>query len=106
MSSKLTDFLAEKKIDERRLVVASKRIERLTPADRQLKLQKRQAKASDSKEKLEGKPCSGRPVNARLLNAIKAGKPVSGPAKQRVLRAVNRILEQKKEEPVELRALF
>jgi hypothetical protein len=35
-----------------------------------------------------------------------AGKPVSGPAKTRLLRAVNRLLEQKKQAAVDLKTLF
>jgi hypothetical protein len=34
------------------------------------------------------------------------GKEVSGPMKTRILKAVNHILEQKKQEKVDLRALF
>jgi hypothetical protein len=40
------------------------------------------------------------------LNNVLAGKPVAGPAKTRLLRAVNYILAQKKKDPVDLRALF
>jgi len=52
------------------------------------------------------KPHSGRPVTQRALDAVLTGGGVSGPTKSRILRAVNRILEQKKQEPVDLKALF
>jgi len=45
-------------------------------------------------------------VTPRALEAALSGKSVSGPAKTRLLRAVNAVLEQKKLEKVELRTLF
>lgn len=112
MSSKFSDFLKENKLDLRRVYAASKKLEQLKIADRQLKLKKR--KGGDEKEKVgeEGekaapaKPRSGRPVTAQLVAKVNAGKPVSGAAKTRLLRAVNHLLEQKKKSPVELKALF
>lgn len=111
MSTKFQDFLQEKKIDPRRILAASRLEERLRPEDRRLKLAKRQQSASESggdgEEKAEQpKPRSGRPVTPRLLHAASSGKSVSGPAKTRLLRAVNRILQQRKQDPVDLRALF
>ena len=108
---KLEDFLKEKKIDPRRVIAASAKIERLRPEDRAIRLAKRQArKSEDGGKKKEGaaaqKPRSGRPVTEQTLQAAFQGKPLSGPAKTRLLRAVNRLLEQKKMEPVQLSALF
>ena len=61
----------------------------------------------DLAEKKEvAKPRSGRPITPRALNAALAGGPISGPSKQRILRAVNYLLEQKKKDKVELKALF
>ena len=40
------------------------------------------------------------------LTAALEGKSISGPAKTRMLRAVNHILEQRKKPTVDLRALF
>lgn len=110
MATKFAQFIQDNKIDPRRLVATSKRVERLTPTDRRTKLAKSQAKASgkpaeDGEKKLE-KPHSGRPVTPRLIQDATAGKRVSGPAKTRLLRAVNRLLEQGKKSPVDLRALF
>ena len=63
--------------------------------------------SSDDKKESGPKPRSGRPVTPRLVAAASTtGKLVSGPAKTRLLRAVNRILEQKKQPAVELRTLF
>lgn len=111
MSTKFQDFLQEKKIDPRRLLNASRLEERLRPEDRHLKLEQRRRSGSDGGNEGEEnaqrpKPRSGRPVTPRLLHAASTGKPVSGPAKTRLLRAINRILQQRKQDPVDLRALF
>ncbi len=110
MASKFSEFLTENKIDPRRILSSSKQIERLRPEDRQLILAKKNKKEGDAggdDEKAEpAKRRSGRPVTPRLLNQATSGGTISGPAKTRLLRAVNRILEQKKKDPVELRALF
>jgi hypothetical protein len=110
MSSKFAQFLTDNKIDPRRVLAASKDIERLRPEDRAKRLQRRKAKGSDAKPaegaEKPGKPRSGRPATERLLNAATAGKPISGPAKTRLLRAINRVLEQKKKDPAELKSLF
>lgn len=111
MATKFAQFIQDNKIDPRRLVVTSKRLERLRPTDRRTKLVKSQAKASgkpaaeEGEKKLE-KPHSGRPVTPRLVQDASAGKRVSGAAKTRLLRAVNRVLEQGKKSPIDLRALF
>lgn len=109
MATKIADFLSEKKIDSRRLIAASRDIERFRVEDRRIRLAKATARKSEDKKK-EGeatkKPRSGRPVTQRAIDAVLLGKPVSGPTKTRILRAVNRILEQKKQDQVELVALF
>ncbi len=115
MATKFSDFLSEKKIDPRRILAASAKLEKLRPEDRAAKLKKRQAKAkvaaggsADEAAKGEApkKPRSGRPVTQRAIDCAMQGKALSGPQKTRVLRAVNAILEQKKASPVELSALF
>jgi hypothetical protein len=110
MSSQLHTFLTEKKIDVRRLLATSARIERLTAADRAIRLEKRQARAGEDaaakKAAAAKKYRSGRPVTSRALSDLHAGKAVSGPVKTRILRAVNAILEQKKEAAASLRDLF
>jgi hypothetical protein len=113
MASKFAQFLKDNKIDPRRLLVVSRRIERLQPEDRKIKFDKSKAKANpgapaaaDGEKKEAKKPRSGRPVTPRLLDAASNGKPVTGPAKTRLLRAVNRVLEQRKKPAVDLRAVF
>jgi len=103
MASKFQDFLSTHKIDPRRIIVASYAIERLRPEDRVL----RNRKPVEGEDKsARQKPRTGRPVTPRLLESALSGKPVSGPAKQRLLRAVNRILEQKKKDSTDFRSLF
>lgn len=113
MSSKFAEFLEKNKIDPRRVLSASRGLERLRPEDRATRLAKRQAKSGESTPAASGeekaapkKPRSGRPVTQRVINAAQAGKPVPGPAKTRLVRAVNHLLAQKKKEAVDLRALF
>jgi hypothetical protein len=110
MATKFAQFLKDNKIDPRRILTVSKRIERLQPEDRKLKFAKKAAKGDGAKPvegaEKPGKPRSGRPVTPRLIESASIGKPVGGPAKTRLLRAVNRILEQKKKPAVELKAVF
>jgi len=111
MATKIEDFLKEKKIDPRRILVASAEIERLQPEDRQIRLAKRAArKSEDPAKKKEGlagkKPRSGRPVTIEAIHAAYAGKQISGPQKTRILRAVNHVLSQKKQDAIELAAIF
>jgi hypothetical protein len=112
MATKIEDFLKEKKIDPRRILVASSEIERFRPEDRAIRLAKRAARKSEdaATKKKEGlaakKPRTGRPVTPRALSAALVGKALSGPSKTRILRAVNHVLTQKKQEHVELSMLF
>jgi hypothetical protein len=111
MATKFDAFLTEKKIDPRRIIAASTKLERLHPEDRAIRLARRIArKSEDGGTKKEGiaakKPHTGRPVTQRTIDAARKGKEISGPAKTRLLRAVNHLLEQKKLEKVDLKALF
>lgn len=109
MSTKFADFLTEHKIDPRRVIAASAKIERLRPEDRAIHLARAAAKKKDDgddKKDLGPKPRSGRVVTQRLIEAATTGRSVSGSAKTRLVRAVNRILEQKQQSPVDVRALF
>lgn len=110
MATKFAQFLKDNKIDPRRLLVVSKRLERLQPVDRKIKFAKGKSKADGAKpaegDAKPAKPRSGRPVTPRLITAATEGKPVGGPAKTRLLRAVNRILEQKKKPAIELKSVF
>ncbi|MSP24564.1 MAG: hypothetical protein EXR75_05250 [Myxococcales bacterium] len=107
MASKLENWLTENKIDPRRVVAASHIIERLTPADRAVKLKVRLARKKEQPKPVGlAKPHTGRPLSDASLGKALNGITVSGPTKSRVLRAVNRILEQRKKAPVLLRDLF
>ncbi|PIE06138.1 MAG: hypothetical protein CSA75_01090 [Sorangium cellulosum] len=111
MASKFSEFLSEKKIDERRVLAASKQIERLRPEDRAIRLKERIARNSedgitDEMKKNRVKPRSGRPVTRPMMKAALAGKSLSGPQKTRLLRAVNHVLKIKKQDPVDIRVLF
>jgi hypothetical protein len=111
MATKIEDFLKEKKIDPRRILVASAEIERLRPEDRRIRLAKRAArKSEDQAKKKEGlaakKPRTGRAVTMEAIHAAFAGKNISGPQKTRILRALNHVLAQKKLDAVELATLF
>jgi hypothetical protein len=102
MANKFSEFLAAKKIDPRRLVAASENLEKFRPEDRALKLAKHQGK-----EEAKGqKPRSGRPVTLVLIDKASAGKEIPGAAKTRILRAVNSLLEQKKQGSAQLKELF
>jgi hypothetical protein len=107
--SKFAQLLAAKKVDPRRVVSASHVLEGLEPEDRAIRLAKRNGKkegASEADKAEKRKPRSGRPITPRALEAVMKGAKISGPAKQRFLKAVNHVLEQKKQEKVELKALF
>ena len=108
MPSKLETFLQENKIDPRRVISASKEIERLRPEDRRIRLQQSQARKSEEGKVPEGlgKPRSGRPVTQVGLTRALGGESIPGPQKTRILRAVNHILEQKKKGAVSIDTLF
>lgn len=111
MATKFESFLKTKKIDPRRLLVVSNELESLVPADRKIRLDNRQARKKadpNAKKDTQGrvKPRSGRPITPRAIQAAMVGKPLTGAGKTRLLRAVNRVLEQKKQPAVDLRALF
>jgi hypothetical protein len=114
--SRFSEFLTNEKIDPRRLLVASRQIERLRPEDRALRLKKRLGKksgeapaaaaADGEKKEAPSKRRSGRTITARLLAAAQSGGALSGAQKTRLLRALNRVLEQKKKDPVDIRKVF
>ena len=107
-TSKLATFLDSKKIDPRRVISTSHGLEQLRPQDVEIKRNRRKAKGGEGEAgpKEERKPRSGRAVTSRALHAALFGKPVSGPTKSRIVRAVNALLEAKKAEKIDLRALF
>lgn len=108
MASKLETFLNDQKIDHRRVLTASRQAERLRPEDRAIRLKLKQARLKEDAKRPEGlaKPRTGRPVTKVALAKAMAGEKISGAAKTRILRAVNRVLEQRKKDAVTLDALF
>lgn len=111
MPSKLQTFLADNKIAQRQLLAVSHKLESLQAADRAIRLAKKQGAKSEKAEDKEkaknaGKGRSGRPLTPVSLQKIFTGKPVPGPTRTRVLRAVNSLLERRKKDKVELTALF
>ena len=108
MATKLETFLSEKKIDHRRVLIASKQLEKLRPEDRRTRLTLKQARKSEDAKRPEGieKPRSGKPITPVGLHNALAGARISSAAKTRILRAVNRVLEQKKQDTVTLDTLF
>ena len=112
MASKFAKFIEENGIDSRRILAASTQLERLRLADRvalatAAKKGKSKAKEAESSETAPvRKVPSGRPVTQVMLDRVAAGKPVQSRAKARLVRAVNRLLEQKKKDAVDQSALF
>jgi hypothetical protein len=108
MATKLETVLTEKKIDHRRLLVASRQLERLRFEDRAIKCVQRQVRKKEDGKLPEGlgKPRSGKPINKVTLRNALDGKKLSGATKTRLLRAVNTVLEQRKETPVSFEDLF
>ncbi len=109
--SKFAQFIAAQKLDPRRILAESHRLEKLQPEDRIIRLNKRRARKAGSEgdasvAKETRKPRSGRPVTPRALHAAVRGAELSGATKTRILRAVNHLLELKKQEKVDLRVLF
>ena len=110
-TTKFARFLQEHKIDPRRLLAVSKRIERLRPEDKNIRIAKKRVRdgedvPEDVKKLAQKKPRSGRPVTAPLLRKAMEGQKLTRKAKQRLLRAVNHVLQQRKESPVDASALF
>lgn len=104
--SKLSTFLSQNKLNPKRVLAVSHNLETLRAEDRGLKLARRANKKEGAEKKEVAKPRSGRAVTSRAMDAALAGTVVSGPTKQRILRAVNYLLEQKKKDKVELKTLF
>jgi hypothetical protein len=109
--TKFAEFIAARKLDPRRILAESRRLEKLLPEDRIIKLNKRRARKAGAEGGAAApaetrKPRSGRPVTRRAFDAAIKGGGLSGATKTRILRAINHLLELKKLEKVDLRALF
>jgi len=109
MTTKFGSFLTDNKIDPRRVLTASHHIESLRVEDRAIRLAARLARKSEDGPKKDAerkKPRSGRPVTQRAIDAALKGGKLAGPQKTRLVRAINVILEQKKQPAIDLRVLF
>ena len=104
--SKFADLVAQKKLDLRRIVIASTALEKLRPEDRAVRLAHRNRAEGKPSGNLGPERRSGRPITPRALDAAAAGKSLTGPQKYRLLAAGNRIVEQKKQPAVTLAELF
>lgn len=97
--SKLSDFLEKEKVDPRRIVVASRKLERPRDEDRAIRLARVKVdKGADNeslKELAGKKPRTGRPLTLPTVNKALAGKPLGRRTRQRFVRAVNEVLKQK-----------
>src|SRR5579864_9480628 len=96
--TKFAQFITARKLDPRRILAVSHRLECLRPEDRLIRLNKRRARklGSDGGEnapKETRKPRSGRPVTPRALDAAVHGRELTGPTKTRILQAINHLLE-------------
>ena len=83
MSSRFSEFLSTEKIDPRRLLAVSRKLERLRPEDRQIRLKRRLTKgkdapAADAAAAPPVKPRSGRAVTPRQLALATSGGALSG----------------------------
>lgn len=108
-NSKFAEALKAAKIDPARLISASHELEALRPEDRAIKRAKKAASGKDdeaAKAARTKKPRSGHPLTSRSLRAAIEGKVVSGPTKQRIVRAFNAVLAVKKQPETDLRKLF
>jgi len=107
--SKLSDYLKTNKIDARRVVGASRNLERQTAEDRQLVAKKAAIKAGKAEKDeaiAKAKPRSGRRVTQPAMDRAMNGTAVAGPTKTRIVRAVNAILAARKKPEAKFRDLF
>ena len=95
--SKLSDFLKTHKVDPRRVIAASKRLEALRPEDRRIRLARVEAKAGvDAKKELAAqKRRSGRALSGPAMRKALGGGTLPRRARGRLLRAVNVVLAHK-----------
>jgi hypothetical protein len=108
--SKFGEFLEKEKINPKRLLAASHRVETLRPEDRTVRFAKarvRDGKATDAQKEQAAKQArSGRPVTQPTIDRAVAGKAVPAKAKQRIVRAINHIRAQRKQPEVASADLF
>jgi hypothetical protein len=106
--SKLSDYLNKHKIDPRRVVAASRRLEALRPEDRKIRLARIDAKGGDesAKELAAQKRRSGRAVSPPAIARALAGQTVTRKTRARIVRAVNSVLAHKSKGEAKAADLF
>ena len=109
LMSQFSDFLQENGIKAEDVVATSAAIEKLTVADRDLLVKRRDARREKkSYAELElGKPSrSGRGVSPDTTRRATDGSPIPRTARKKLLRAVNARLASAKKDAVDAAALF
>jgi hypothetical protein len=108
--SKLSEYLEKQKIDPRRILIASRQIERFTREDyavRRARQVVKKGKPTDAQKSLaEKRARSGRPVTRPSLDKALRGERISSTTRSRIVRALNRILSQKKKSEVSASDVF
>lgn len=114
--SNLGEFLNENSINPDELVARSAVIERLSSADRVLRVERagaRRKAGSKKKEspdyaelKLDKPSGSGRGVSKRIVGRAIAGEPITAKSRSKIARAVNDALASQKKDAVKAGQLF
>lgn len=105
----LSDFLNEKGIKTEDVVKQSRAMEQRHINDRATHSKRALARAQKktyAELNLEKSKPLGRGVSAMALNRAVAGTPMPRLVRKKIARAVNAVLQVKKQEPVEWRKLF
>jgi len=108
----LQDFIHSKGIAPDSIVAISQKLEVMNPQDRKLLAQraaKRKGKETASKPYAElniAKPHSGRGLTAATVASALNEQALSVRQRSKMLRAVNALLEKKKEAAVDMKTLF
>lgn len=103
-----SDFLQEKKLGDAQIVWVSRRLERLTPTDRELYLKRKRARKEEKKyEELElAKPHSGRGVSKQALAKARADQPLPRKVRSKITAAINTILTRRGQEAATVEQIF
>ncbi len=105
-----SDFVSQSGLDANKILRASERLERVRDEDRELmrrRAEKRRRNAGQSYADAGlAKPRSGRPLRPGHVAAVMADRPVPGPVRTKVVRAVNALLQKKGGEAVTAPKLF
>lgn len=105
-----SDLLKSRNLEPSQILQTSSRLERVRNEDRDL-IRKRAEKRRRSPTKSYtdagiAKPRSGRALRTGHLEAALADKPVPGPVRTKLLRAVNTLVEKRGGQPLRIPDLF